>query len=128
MNSVVRKVLYFLKDNPSPTDEIFHKWAESQGLDVHKAESAAYHLATKAVQLLTEGRSIDKNLKIESVDQDELTMGQEVEKEHTTSCPMISKKIALDHLAEEGMGKYYTNLKNMEEAIKNKSEVLKLVY
>ena len=128
MHELVIKVIYFLKKNPNPSDEQFHQWAESQGIDIHQAESAAYHLATKAAQLFTEGRSIDKKVKASDVDPKELRMGMEVEKEHITSCPMITKKIALDHLSEENMTKYYTNLKNMEDAINKKDKYLTLEY
>jgi hypothetical protein len=38
-------------------------------------------------------------------------MGVKVEMEHTT-CPIISRKIALDHLVE--IPDYYTRLKKME--------------
>jgi hypothetical protein len=44
----------------------------------------------------------------EDVDEDELMMGIEVEREHTTN-KKIAKEIALDHLAEDPQ--YYTKLK-----------------
>jgi len=44
----------------------------------------------------------------EDVDDDELMMGIEVEREHTTN-KKIAKEIALDHLAEDPQ--YYTKLK-----------------
>jgi hypothetical protein len=45
-----------------------------------------------------------------SVDEKELAMGVEVEKEHTDN-PEVAKKIALDHLAEDPH--YYTKLKSL---------------
>jgi hypothetical protein len=47
---------------------------------------------------------------------EQLKMGIEIEKEHTKD-PVISKKIAKDHLDEDA--RYYTHLKEMEEKHKN---------
>lgn len=106
------KVVYFFKNNPNPNDEQFHQWAESEGLDVHKAEEAAYFLATRCAWLLTEGKAPEKGVTPKDVDPEQLKMGIEVEKEHIRSCPRIAKKIALDHLAE--IPDYYTRLDKME--------------
>lgn len=59
--------------------------------------------------LFAEGRSKYYNGKY---DPKELLRGLEVEMEHT-SCPLISLKIAMDHLAE--LPDYYTRLDKMEE-------------
>ena len=113
MNALVIKVLKYFAANPNPTDDVFHQWAESEGLDVHQAEAAAYMLATKTAQFFTEGRSVQKGTTPDKVDPEELKMGIEVEKEHMTSCLKVVTKIALDHLAE--LPNYYTLLKKMEE-------------
>ena len=63
------------------------------------------------------GRSNKENISEKDVDQKELEMGIEVEKEHTTD-KEIAKRIALDHLAE--ISDYYTRLKKMEEEGKKK--------
>lgn len=62
------------------------------------------------------GRANDKGVSETDVDPDELTMGIKVEMEHTTD-PGISKRIALDHLAE--CPRYYTMLAKMEAECKN---------
>jgi hypothetical protein len=59
---------------------------------------------------LNEGKG--KNLKIEDVDPEQLQMGIQVEKEHTSN-NIIAQKIAMDHLAE--ISDYYTRLSKMEE-------------
>ena len=61
------------------------------------------------------GRAKEKSLTEADVDPDELKLGIEIEKEHTTSEEM-AKRIALDHLAETGgaKSKYYTYLVEME--------------
>jgi hypothetical protein len=67
------------------------------------------------------GRSNEKGITEDAVDQNQLMMGIDVEFEHTTHRD-IAKKIALDHLAE--IPDYYTRLRNMEdEARMKKTEV-----
>jgi hypothetical protein len=44
-------------------------------------------------------------------------MGMKVEMEHT-NCPLIARKIALDHLSE--LSDYYSRLRQMEDAAKKK--------
>lgn len=112
MNALVIQVLKFFASNPNPTDDVFHKWAESNGFDVHEAEAAAYMLATKTAQFFTEGRSVEKGMTPAKADPEQLKMGIEVEKEHMTSCLKVVTKIALDHLAE--IPDYYTRLDKME--------------
>jgi hypothetical protein len=62
--------------------------------------------------LINAGLSYKEGFTEEDADPEELKMGIEVEYEHTDSRE-ISKKIALDHLAE--IPDYYTRLKKMEE-------------
>jgi hypothetical protein len=73
------------------------------------------------------GNADKKNFKEEDADPNELAMGIKIEHEHTAD-PTIAKKIALDHLSEEGLEKYYTNLTNMEKAIKEKRKSIELVF
>lgn len=70
-------------------------------------------------EFCTKGRAADKKVTDKDVNFDELRMGMEVEKEHTTS-EQIAKKIALDHLAE--IKDYYTRLKKMEDEAKKEGE------
>jgi hypothetical protein len=73
------------------------------------------------------GRAKEKGITIKDVDQNELNMGKKIEKEHCNN-EMIATKIALDHLAEEGLDHYYTNLINMEKAIKEKRKTIELIF
>lgn len=100
----------FLLDNPEPTDEEFHKWAEDQGKDKHKAEEEAYKLAAKFVRFLKGGRWNEEGPV--SYDKDQLEMGIKVEYEHTPDKD-VARKIALDHLTE--LKDYYTRLEKMEK-------------
>ena len=58
------------------------------------------------------GLANSEGITISDVDQNELKMGVEVEKEHVED-ETIATRIALDHFAE--MDDYYTQLKKMEE-------------
>ena len=109
----------FLKDNPKPSDADVHTWAEENGYAVNEVESLAYIFAAKLVELLTSGKSAEKGITSADVDQEQLAMGVEVEKEHTP-CVAIARKIALDHLAEAEGAPHYTLLKEMEDKMHSK--------
>jgi len=67
------------------------------------------HIYAVLSSVLSEGESKGKEIKH---DPKQLEMGIKVEMEHTTN-PIISRKIALDHLAE--IPDYYTRLDKMEK-------------
>jgi hypothetical protein len=100
----------FFMENKNPTDSEFHGWAESESIDVHKAEEAAYEMAHKFAIFSQTGRWNEKGQP--KVDPDELEMGIQVEYEHTKDTE-TAKRIALDHLAE--IDDYYTRLDKMEK-------------
>jgi len=116
-DEIQNKLISFLIENPNPNDESFHDFAEELGTDIHELESQAYKLSTKLAIFLKNGRASEKNITREDVDPKELQMGIEIEKEHTPDAS-IAERIALDHLAEEGLSDYYTLLKKMEEDAK----------
>ena len=66
---------------------------------------------------LTAGNWNRSGLRIESVDKKELARGIEIEMEHTSD-PVISLRIALDHLSE--YPDYYTALDRMERELEKK--------
>ena len=98
-------VRWFLK-NPYPKDDKVHAFAESLGIEPDEFESKIYAILSS---FLSEGRSKGADIK---PDLSQLEMGIKVEMEHTTM-PIISRKIAMDHLAE--IPDYYTRLYNMEK-------------
>jgi hypothetical protein len=102
-------VFDFFAQNPAPNDEAYHEFAESNGFDIHAAESAAYALAGKFIAFIRGGKS--QGLDPNSVDPEQLQIGIEIESEHSAD-PTTCKKIALDHLAENPQ--YYTMLQQME--------------
>lgn len=109
MNELHSKIMSFFKENPTPTDEEVHSFAESNGMDEHKFEEHVYMILGS---FLGAGKALEEDITVEDVDPDELKMGIKVEMEHTTD-PKLSTRIALDHLAE--IDDYYTRLAKMEK-------------
>ena len=101
------KIIEWFTANPYPKDDDVHAFAEKLGVDPHEFEGHIYHILSS---VLSEGRSKGKDVKH---DPKQLKMGIDVEMEHTTN-PVISRKIALDHLKE--IPDYYTRLDKMEKA------------
>jgi hypothetical protein len=106
----IKKVIEFFKENPYPSDDHVHAWAEEKRFDVHEVEALIYTLATKFVNLMTGGLSGQEGIEAKDVDQHELAQGIEVEYEHTPDKD-VAEKIALDHLTE--LRDYYTRLKRI---------------
>lgn len=106
------KLFEFFRENPNPPDEDVHALAERLSMDPDDIETAIYGILSS---FLANG-NFNKSGKIETdVPLDELEMGIEVEFEHT-NCPMMAKRIALDHLSE--FPDYYTRLAKMEKEAK----------
>lgn len=102
------KIFQFFKENSKPSDKQVHSFAESLGIDEHKFEEHIYMIMGS---IFAAGKAYEESITEEDVDPEELKMGIKVEMEHTTD-PEISKRIALDHLAE--IDDYYTRLAKME--------------
>ena len=101
----VQLIKWFL-ENPYPDDKKVHAYAEKIGMNEHELEKHIYAIISS---ILSVGNSKGKEIKH---DPKQLEMGIKVEMEHT-SCPTISRKIALDHLVE--IPDYYTRLDKMEK-------------
>lgn len=104
-------VIEFLSENQNPTDKKLHEWANNNKYDVEKVEEIVYRLATKFANFSKNGKANEVGITKKDVDEKELKIGIEVEKEHTPDLD-VAERIALDHLAE--MKDYYTKLKVME--------------
>jgi|GEM_PF-1484668 len=100
------KIIQFFKENPSPPDKQVHEFAGSIDMEPNDLEAHIYMILGS---FLGAGKSKDFGGKY---DDKQLKMGIKVEMEHTTN-PIISERIAEDHLAE--IPDYYTRLKKMEE-------------
>ena len=111
-------VIDFFVSNPSPNDSVVHNFTKANGLDTHQFESMAYKLATISSEILRSGKMNESGFDITQIDPEQLSMGMEIEKEHTPN-DAIAKKIALDHLAE--IPDYYARLAQMEEQFKTES-------
>ena len=103
-------IMDFFSQNPNPQDVDFQAFAEQNGMDVSQANTLAYVLASKTVNLLRSGASVEEQLDPNTVDPEQLQMGIEIEQRHTTDMP-IAKKLALDNLAIHP--EYYSLLQNM---------------
>lgn len=79
----------------------------------------AKHFGDRIVEdLMQAGESWKKHFTPDQADPDELEEGINVEFEHTRD-PVISMKIALDHLAEGGGERYYSALSVLEQIMKH---------
>lgn len=100
------KIIKWFIENPYPDDESIHGLAEKLGMNPDGFESEIYAVLSSVLsEGFSKGHDVDP-------DPDELKMGIEVEYEHTTN-PLISRKIAMDHLSE--FPDYYTRLKKLED-------------
>ena len=110
MNDKITQLVEFLSETPYPTTQSLKNFCLKNAYNFDEICGLILGIATLYItDFFTKGLSNEKNL--ESVIQSELNMGIEVEYEHTTN-KNISKKIALDHLAE--FDRYYSALKAME--------------
>lgn len=107
-NDAEDEIMSFLFKNPSPKDKAIHDLAEKMGIDPDEFEAKVYGILGS---ILGAGKAKETGFTEEDADSKELAMGIKVEMEHTTN-KKISKRIALDHLAE--IPDYYTRLKKME--------------
>ena len=105
------------KDNPMLNSE----GAMGEVVEKTSAEKQVEKKAEEKIdfekELMEAGESKGKK---DKVNKEQLEMGKEVEKEHTTN-PEIAEKITRDHLAE--IPDYYTHLKEMEDNAKKNNEV-----
>jgi hypothetical protein len=106
------EILRFFHRNPNPSDDEFHRWAKSKGMEPDDAEEIAYRFVTEFSNFVFGGKSRGKLP--EDLDLEQLSKGIEVELEHTPNRG-VSAKIALDHLMESPI--YYDALAKMEASL-----------
>jgi len=102
------EIIKFVIANPKPSHAEVLAYSKKLGIELIEFDRHVYMLLSS---ILTEGNSKGKDIKHDP-DPEQLTMGIKVEMEHTSE-PLISQKIALDHLAE--IPDYYTRLAKMEK-------------
>ena len=85
-------------------------------IDQHAKAKARFR---KRAFVMPGGVADRKGIRPSDVDQQQLRMGERVEKEHTRK-PVVAKAIATDHLSE--IPKYYSYLRGMEDRAKKRSE------
>ena len=106
------KMMEFLLKNNNPTDSQLQQFAGSQGTDIDDPQAVINKLAVLFANFWFGGKSNEKHITSDKVDENELQMGIKVEYEHSPDF-VVSRKIALDHLAE--IPDYYTRLDKMEQ-------------
>ena len=115
MNQGIRKILFaFFTKYKYPKDTLMHALAKKYNIKPDELEQEVYSILTDFLAFGKWNERKDKNVK---VDPEQLKMGMKVEMEHT-NCPLIARKIALDHLSE--LSDYYSRLRQMEDAAKKK--------
>lgn len=105
MNDMHVEIIKWVQSNPKASHEDAIAFAQELGIDIKELD---HHIFMILADILTEGKSKGKDI---DPDPEQLKMGIGVEMEHTTE-PLISRKIAMDHLAE--IPDYYTRLDKME--------------
>jgi len=110
----VEDIVKFLIDNPRPTDDQMHSWAESNGYNPKSVEEEIYKILAGMIRRMSRSLNVPDSNFIP----DELKSGIKVEKEHTDS-EAISKMIAKDHLTE--CATYYSRLDELEKNCKKEA-------
>lgn len=112
------KLVCSCNDVKSAFDESYNYLEKIAGLEVSSTNTdTSKEDIDFNKELMEAGESKGKK---EKVNKEQLEMGKEVEKEHTTN-PEIAEKITRDHLAE--IPDYYTHLKEMEDNAKTNDAV-----
>lgn len=115
-----KRLNQFLSENQDPTDEQVHALSEELGIDPDELEEMIYD--TLAAYVAGDDQipgGLADNMGAENFDPGQLSMGEEVEMEHTDN-PALAEEIAEDHLAE--IPDYYNRLDEMEEEAKEGEE------
>ena len=108
--NIKEEVYNFLRNNPSPSYDDILYLADQLNITVDELN----HVAWKFLGSFCGYGYFNESGKSEyEFDPEELTKGIEIEMEHTND-EFMSKRIALDHLAE--IGNYYTLLIDMEKS------------
>jgi len=102
-----KKLIDFFTVVPNPNDDQIHNLAKKMNIDTHKLETEIYAIMS---DLFSQGAYNSSGP--QHINKEELKAGIKIEMEHT-SCPLLAKRIALDHLAE--IPDYYTRLIKMEK-------------
>ena len=103
---LMREIYIFFKMFPNPTEEDIEKFAAKMSMDEEGIERYIFMMLSDFINY-GRSRGFDGEY-----DPEQLRMGIEVEFEHT-NIPILSEKIARDHLAE--IPDYYTRLAKMEK-------------
>lgn len=129
-------ILKFFKENPNPSDDQVHDFANQLGIEPDELESTIYSIlsdllknTSEELEIIADPSKQEKNDNLDMLlpvgkhnhvpdgefDPRELETGIQIEHEHTDD-PNVAKAIAKDHLVE--LKNYYTLLVDMEKKAK----------
>lgn len=112
------KIINFFRNNSYPVNDDVIEFMKDLNLDENEFKKLIYDLLSDYVRM-----GNIKNKEDSEFNQDQLSMGIDVEMEHTPEDNLfyrfIAKSITKDHLSEDGLeDDYYTGLKEMEKKFK----------
>jgi len=105
-----KEIVDFFTTTKDVVDDKVHKFADENNIEHSDLETQIYSFLVDFFQAGLYYKKLQAGKKID-FDSKELSMGMEVEMEHTTN-ELIAEKIAKDHLCEDS--NYYTHLREME--------------
>lgn len=108
-------IVKFLTDNPHPSDEDIHQFADEHNMEPSEMEERIYSL----LHALLKGVGKHNDVPDDDFDPEQLQQGIEIEKEHTNNA-LVAKMIAKDHLSE--IPDYYTRLIDMEQGARQPND------
>ena len=112
---VLSDLIDFFTTNPEAGYGELSKYVKSKEIDYYDMDHALTLLAGSFVSFMYGGKFMQSEKSSSEIDQEELSKGIEIEKEHTSN-GIIARRIALDHLTE--ISNYYTLLAEMEAKAK----------
>jgi hypothetical protein len=114
--NIIQEIFDFIYNNPYPTDDDFHAFAESKDIKPDVIETYVYAILSC---FIVGGNYNKKKVDNKTFDQKEVNMGKIVENEHVDAdnknivvkkiVDLIRTRISWDHLADND--KYYTQAK-----------------
>ena len=112
---VLGEIIDFFITSPNAGYNELSKHVKDKGIDYYDMDHALTLLAGSFIGFMYGGMFMKSDKGVGYVDPEQLSMGIEIEKEHTDN-ELVARRIALDHLTE--IPDYYTRLAEMESSAK----------
>ncbi len=105
-----KSIFDFYSKCPDPDHHEIEEFLMDANMD---REEFVHHVFRIFSAFASHGKFNESGLTIDDIDHDQLMKGMRVEMEHT-KCPLMARRIALDHLSE--IHDYYDKLEIMENS------------